>query len=192
MNNAEGEETLIYANTIHPITEWNRVLYIGMLLKTLKTWRGDFFLKFIKEHNPNFRCDVIEIEPNNIVALDKFSNEGIYGLYNIQFFLGDIVNFVKRPLRHKYDCVIWWHGPEHLTKESSLKTLQKFDNICKGISILGCPLGNDPYKDPVTGDSHLWDVNIKDLTSIGFKCITIDRTPYPIPSISAFKDHRNE
>lgn len=197
MNDAEGLETLQHAQTLHPLTNWNRVLYVGMLPKTLKQWRGDFYLKHIESINPGFSCDVIEIDKGNIRQLEAFCHKkGYINRFNLNFFLGDITDFVKTSIENKYDAVIWWHGPEHLPEEISIETLKQFGNICKGILILGCPLGHDPYEDIPTGDKHHWDVYPEDFENIGFECIEIKRCAVGKeaehrepgnPAISAFK-----
>jgi hypothetical protein len=200
MNDAEGLETLQFAHSIHPINNWNRVLYVGMHWRTLIRWRGDFYMRYIETINPGFTCDVLEIDQSNINRLQEHCVKiGHDKRFGIRFFLGDIIEYVKTPIEEKYDCVIWWHGPEHLEKEVSLDVLRGFENICQGVSILGCPHGHDPWEDPdpEVKDKHFWDVYNEDFEQLGYQCINPKRNnrgfrnkshrPEDDPSISAVR-----
>jgi hypothetical protein len=184
MNIDEGKQTLEWANEFFPIREWKSVLYIGVHPLTFNGWNGDYFLNVIKEQQPDTKCVIVEINPEYV---EIAKNNPVSKQHNIEYVCSDITRYVKNK-KDKFDCVIWWHGPEHVEKSESLKIIKSFEKICKGIIILGCPEGHDPYEESET-DKHFWDVYQNDFENLGYNTVLIDRSARgnPQPSISAIK-----
>lgn len=183
MNIDEGQETFDWTAPMLPLSEYKRILYVGMHPKTFYTWGGDYFLDRIKEHTPA-SCTVIEIEASFIEHLKAHP---LSAKHNVEYIHSSIQDFLATSDR-KFDCVIWWHGPEHLPKEDSLAVIQNFEKVLAnpGIMILGCPLGHQPYEDG--NDRHWWDVYEEDFQKLGYQTKLCDRWPRGAPpSISAAK-----
>ena len=146
---------------------------------------GDYFLRRIGEKT-RVDCTVVEI---NAAYIDELKSLSITKQYNISFVHSSIQDYLAST-NEKFDCVIWWHGPEHLQKKDSLQIILNFDKVCNpnSLIILGCPLGHQPYEDG--DDRHYWDVYEKDFKELGYHTIICDRSktwPGALPSISACK-----
>ena len=180
MNITEGKETLNWADTIFPLENYKSVLYVGMHPFTLSKWGGDYFLSHIERYTKT-KCTVVEI---NKKFIDFLSIHPIAKTHNFTFVHSSIQDFLVNTVE-KFDCVIWWHGPEHLSKNTSMEIIKGFEDVCSnGVIILGCPCGHDPYDDGE--DRHYWEVYPADFESLGFKTKLINRLNSP-PAISAIK-----
>ena len=60
MNIDEGKHALNIVNDIYPLSNWNRILYIGISDKTFREWNGDYFLHHISNHIQDFTCTIVE------------------------------------------------------------------------------------------------------------------------------------
>lgn len=78
--------------------------------------------------------DVLEIFPKNVERL-KWENLN-------KKMCGDVRNIDKiEGSQTSYDVIIWWHGPEHVTKKDFEKTLPKLLAKSKIGVIVGMPNG---------------------------------------------------
>ena len=179
----EGKPTLEFANTLFPITLWKTLLYIGVHPHTFGKWEGYYFLQHINAKENKIEIDVVEMQQENINASKAFE---VVKQYNINYICSRIEDYLKVSSKI-YDCIIWWHGPEHLPKQESLKIIKSLEEHCNGIIIMGCPCGKDPYN--VGYDKHLWVITEKDFTDIGYQTLILNRMDRgnPVPAVSALK-----
>ena len=110
----------------------------------------------------------------NITLLEAYSS-------NLKKYIGKYVvinaDITKFETGDKWDVVMWWHGPEHISKEELKPTLEKLERIAKKLVILGCPwgkylqgtIGGNPY------EVHKAYLYPKDLLKLGYLIETIGR-----------------
>jgi len=110
--------------------------------------------------------------------------------YNINYICTRIEDYLKASDK-KYDCIIWWHGPEHLPKQESLGVITSLEEHCSGIVIMGCPCGEDHYD--AGYDKHYWVITDKDFRDLGYQTLVFNRLDRgnPVPAVSAFKKINN-
>ena len=90
------------------------------------------------------------------------------------------------------DCLLFWHGPEHLLKEDFLELLPLLEAKYK-VLIFGMPLGEEPqgaaYGNP--WEEHISAWNTKEWEDLGYNVMEIhDGQPYP--HITTFKIQPSE
>lgn len=183
----EGKPTLEFANTLFPITSWRTLLYIGVHPQTFGDWNGDYFLRHINADRNQIEVDIVEMRQKNIDAAKTYNT---VKKYNINYICSRIEDYLKVSGK-LYDCVIWWHGPEHLPQKESLTVIKGLEEHCSGIVIMGCPCGEDPYD--VGYDKHLWIITDRDFRDIGYQTLVFNRLDRgnPVPAVSAFKKINN-
>jgi hypothetical protein len=59
-----------------------------------------------------------------------------------RLILGDVRNVDHMP--EMFDVVMWWHGPEHLSYDEILPTLQKLEAKAGRLIAVACPYGYYP------------------------------------------------
>jgi hypothetical protein len=79
------------------------------------------------------------------------------------------------------DCLMFWHGPEHLLKEEFLEILPKLEKKYKKL-IFGMPWGEEPqgaaYGNPFEEHVSAWDV--EEWEDLGYTVVkVVDRQKYP-------------
>lgn len=162
--------------------KWNKVLYIGWHPNTFNAWGGDWFIKHInsKRNNP---CEVYIIE-RYIKYFEQLKNHKLTKEHNIKCILGDIVNYKEFD---KYDLIIWWHGPEHVTEAQLYDCLNNFEKYNADI-ILGGPLGEDHYHEHESEDKHSCELSIEMFEERNYSYKIFDREQRNQgPHISAWK-----
>lgn len=79
------------------------------------------------------------------------------------------------------DCLMFWHGPEHLLKSEFLEILPELENKYKNL-IFGMPFGEEP-QGPVYGNPHEEHVSAWEpieWQELGYKVVPVfDRAKYP-------------
>lgn len=162
---------------------WNKILYIGWCPNTFNSWNGDWFIKHInKKRNNPAQINIIEKYKK---YYDLLSTHSLTKKYNIKSIHANIVNYNIKP--NDYDLIIWWHGPEHVTKDQLNLCLNKFE-IVKCDLILGGPLGHDTYHDPTSDDKHLCELSIDLFENRKYNYVVFDRIDRNQgPHISAWK-----
>ncbi len=76
-----------------------------------------------------------------------------------------------------FDCVLWWHGVEHISQDALAPTLARLEGIAPRV-VLGCPNGHSPQA-AVYGNAyerHQWDVRPNDLAALGYTVVAYDAT----------------
>jgi len=64
---------------------------------------------------------------------------------------------------------IWWHGPEHVEKDESVRAMDLIQSYSKMV-IIGCPIDFELYSDG-RNDSHGCKFEISDWMRYGFQHI---------------------
>lgn len=67
-----------------------------------------------------------------------------------KIILGDILN---TEIYQNVDCLLFWHGPEHIDKQTFLQKLPDIEKKVSKLIIFGMPLGYEP-QDVVYGNIH--------------------------------------
>ncbi len=95
-----------------------------------------------------------------------------------KIFLGDILN---TEIYENVDCLLFWHGPEHIVKDNFIKALPGIEKKVNKLIIFGMPLGYEP-QDIVYGNTHEihvseWQPN--DWKNLGYDVVVVrDRKQY--------------
>ena len=98
-------------------------------------------------------------------------------------------DITKFETEQKWDVIMWWHGPEHITKEDLPFILMNIEKMAKKLVILGCPFGrylqgihnNNPYQ---IHKNHLYP---SDLIKLGYSVETIGYKDKPGSNLLAWK-----
>lgn len=118
-----------------------------------------------------YKIDVLEIWKPNVQALDVMNRR--WKIFN-KIMLGDVRN-VEQILQHRYDVIVFWHGPEHLGLLHFASTMRKLGDFAKHLLICGCPWGDYP-QGAVKGneyEKHLSSLFPEDFKKLGFETSTI-------------------
>jgi len=103
----------------------------------------------------------------------------------------DVRKLGKFDLPHaRYDLVVWWHGPEHVTREELPATLQQIEGVCTGIVLLGCPWGRNP-QGAVGGNEyerHSGAHYPEDFNNLGYETAVLGGRDQQWSHIMAWKD----
>lgn len=123
--------------------------------------------------------DIMEIFKTNISDAVKA------GCPKDRIFQGNILDDAAYG---NYDCILFWHGPEHVHKTQWLKCLPSIEKHANKLIIFGMPLGEEPqgqvYGNPAEEHVSAWEPN--EWKSLGYTCIEVhDRVP---AHITAFKN----
>jgi len=133
----------------------------------------------------SYKIDVLEIWKPNVESLRILNRR--WKLFN-KIMLGD-VRRIEEILQHRYDVVIFWHGPEHLGRLDFAPTIRKLEDFAKHLLICGCPWGDYP-QGPVKGNPHEAHASSLDpwqFKALGFNTSTIRRSPGRGSNLLAWK-----
>ena len=126
-------------------------LYVGA-----SVWRAFLLDDLIRW---GWKTTVLEVWPTNV--------DCIRNTYNVPVIQGEVVT---SPINQTFDLVLWWHGPEHVTKENLPRALNSLETH-SSLIVLGCPENDSPqglvYDNPF--ETHLWNVSQDDLRQLGYK-----------------------
>lgn len=87
-----------------------------------------------------------------------------------------------------FDCVMWWHGCEHIPQADLAGTVARLEALAPAV-VLGCPNGHSP-QDTVYGNTaerHQWDVHASDLEALGYQVVAY--APVGRRHLLAWKGH---
>lgn len=84
---------------------------------------------------------------------------------------GDILDFETD---RKWDVVIWWHGPEHVTRDEWLFAVPYLEAMANKGVLFGCPWGVfvHPPVDNNPAQEHKHHLFPADFEALGYKCST--------------------
>jgi len=103
------------------IQSYKSILYIGANVvrqETLDLFRSE-------------QITILEVWPPNVADLLELGYKVIQG---------DVRELAKMDIG-KFDVVIWWHGPEHVEKESLPSILKAIKKIARCVAVVACPWG---------------------------------------------------
>lgn len=138
--------------------------------------RRHWWIKICDQNNIDWK--IIEVFHYNVIdALNK-------GCPSNKIILQDINNVSELP---NSDCLMFWHGPEHIEKSKFLDTLNKLESKYK-VLIFGMPLGHEPqgvcYNNPF--EEHVSSWTSEEWKTLGYNVEEVyDHQPYP--HITCFK-----
>ena len=131
--------------------------------------RRHWWIKICEQNN--IKWDILEIfKPNVIDAIEK-------GCPSERIINSSILNFDSYG---DYDCIMFWHGPEHIEKDIFMSNLPKIEEKAKELLILGMPLGEEEQPEVYGNkwEEHVSFFTPEDFDSIGYKSIEVhDRIP---------------
>ena len=142
---------------------YETLLYIGASPSRFELIDEFFYAKY--------KIDVLEIFEPNVQALEVLNRR--WKIFN-KIMLGD-VRKVEEILQHRYDVIVFWHGPEHIGLLDFVPTMKKLEDFAKRLLICGCPWGDYP-QGAVDGNEHEKHVSSlfpKDFQKLGFKTSTL-------------------
>jgi hypothetical protein len=124
-------------------------------------------------------CDINNIDWKIIEVFEHNVQDAIQkGCDENKIILENIANVDDLP---ESDCLMFWHGPEHLDKTIFLEILPKLEKKYK-ILIFGMPLGEEPqgvcYGNPFEEHISSWTTN--EWKEMGYEVMEVfDSQPYP-------------
>jgi len=133
-----------------------------------------------------YEIDVLEIFEPNVKALEAMNRR--WKIFK-NIMLGD-VREVEQILKHRYDVIVFWHGPEHLGLLDFKPTLRKLEDFALRLVICGCPWGDYP-QGAVKGnrhEKHRSSLFPADFQSLGFNVSTIRKHPGRGSNLLAWKE----
>ncbi len=137
------------------------VLYIGARAK-----RHDYIEEFFAVGNV---ITVIEVFPRNVEEMR--ANQCVS-----KVIAGDVCEIEKHGLG-KFDYVVWWHGPEHVTKKKAFPTIGKLEQMSRRAVIFGMPLGRveqrKAYQNTYEAHRSFWYKS--DWKKLGYRAVSIGR-----------------
>jgi len=148
--------------------EFKDLLYIGVAKNRFQ------FQTYL--NNLNYNITILEAHTPN---LEKYVDK--YTLIN-----ADVTKFETK---NKWDVIMWWHGPEHISKEELKPILQKLEFMANKLVILGCPWGmclqgvysGNPYQ---VHKNHIYPL---DLLELNYSVETIGKSDLPGSNLLAWK-----
>lgn len=131
-------------------------------------------------------CEANEVKWNIMEVYQPNIDDAINGgcpKDNIK--LGNILDTTQY---ENYDCILFWHGPEHIKKDVFINALPSIEAKANKLIIFGMPLGHEP-QDAAHGnpfERHESDWFVQDWQQLGYETIPVhDHQRYP--HITTFK-----
>jgi hypothetical protein len=136
-----------------------------------------------------FRVDVLEAWSPNAAALEKWNSENpTFGL----IWKGNIRTTSALADLPKYDVTMFWHGPEHVTREDLPFVLKNLEGLATRAVILGCPWGR--YSQDAIGgnpfERHVSSLYEEDFSAFGYRTSTIGTKDKKGSHLLAWKEIR--
>lgn len=137
---------------IPDILDHKSILYIGA--NKLRHWFLDKF------ENADYEIDIVEIYQDNCKWL---LSQGKYNVCN-----ANILNF---NFGKKYDIVFWYHGIEHVLKNSFINYLPNIKNNINKLAIFGCPYGKFKQDEVYNNENekHISEWSPNELINLGLQ-----------------------
>jgi hypothetical protein len=167
-NYTQREHTIIKVLTDNK--ELNIQSFLNVGFHSWEDSRTHWWIKICEENNINWK--ILEIFKNNV---EDTINKGC-SKEKIQ--LGNILNVNEY---ENVDCMLFWHGPEHIDKQTFIDTLPEIEKKVNKLIIFGMPLGYEP-QDVVYDNKyeiHLSEWHPEDWKKMGYDVIEVhDRARY--------------
>ena len=174
-NYTERESSVINILTENQKLELKSFLNVGF--HNWEDIRRHWWIRICEENNIDWK--ILEVFEGNVNdALNK-------GCPADKIILGNILDVNNYPT---IDCMLFWHGPEHINKEIFIKTLPEIENKVNKLIIFGMPLGFEP-QDVVYDNKyeiHLSEWQPSDWELLGYKTIIV-RDRMDFQHITAYK-----
>jgi len=156
------------------ILENNQHLKIKSFLNVgFRNWndlRNHWWIRICEENDIDWK--ILEIFKENV---DDTIRKGCPAN---KIMLGDILDVNKY---ENVDCLLFWHGPEHIDKATFLNMVSKIENKVNKLIIFGMPLGYEP-QDIVYGNKHEIHISewyLDDWKNLGYEIVEVhDRIKY--------------
>lgn len=89
----------------------------------------------------------------------------------------------------QYECIFWWHGPEHIRKSEFRAVLRNLEEITTKVIVMGCPWGWYPQGEIYGNkyEKHLSHWGYSTFRSEGFKIETLGHFEERGSNITAVK-----
>jgi hypothetical protein len=163
-------------------TDLNIKSFLNVGFHSWEDPRAHWWIKICNENNIDWK--ILEIFKFNVD--DTIAK----GCPKDKIILGDILNTSQYD---NFDCVLFWHGPEHVTKDVFLKVLPEIEKKANKIIIFGMPLGYEPqgaaYGNP--NEVHVSQWSTAEWQNLGYKVQEVhDRAQYQ--HITVYKILKNE
>lgn len=130
--------------------------------------------------------DVIEIWPRNYEGLRLWNKD--HPTFR-EIVCGDVREWAKAD---SHDCVMWWHGPEHVPKDELGPVLARLEAAARRIVVLACPSGRvlqgDAYGNP--WEAHTNHIYPHDLRDYGYRINIIGKTDREGSNLIGWKRRR--
>lgn len=121
------------------IKDIKRILYIG-------AFPGRYqLINLFRTMYKNVKIELLEVWAPNY---EHFKTNNVFD----EVHLGSAVNVKEQFKGEEFDLVVWWHGPEHVKKPLSIKTIGNIETLSK-YSLMGVPFGKRAQK--ATADGNL-------------------------------------
>jgi hypothetical protein len=162
--------------SIPDVGDYRSLLYIGANVERMEML--DLFIE------KGYRIDILEAWPENLAGLVEWAvSNGV----TIQHFIeGDVRTFDREKA---YDVVMWWHGPEHVTKEELPNVLHRLELAARHLVVLACPSGLSP-QDEVYGnpfERHSATLYATDMRDFNYKINILGKTDKPNSNLISWK-----
>ena len=141
--------------------------------------RNHWWVKFCNQNN--IKWNILEIFKKNITDAIKI------GCPENNIIEGDLL---KTQTYKNYDCILFWHGPEHVDKEIFLNKLPEIEKKANKLIIFGMPLGEE-IQGQIYGNK--WEEHISswekyEWEKLGYKTFIVhDRDPGHITAYKIIK-----
>lgn len=86
-----------------------------------------------------------------------------------------IGNILETDSYENSDCILFWHGPEHIERETFLENIKRIESKATKIIIFGMPYGEEA-QGPVYGNKYEEHVSAwyeEDFEKMGYQCIVL-------------------
>jgi len=155
--------------------DWNRVLYIGWH-PAITADGGGWYMEYIRFRRGGLDSEHTVLERYR-PYYERMLEHPLNKRYKVRGLNVDVVEWAP-VTEDRFDLIIWWHGPEHITAAQLVPTLQALERIGKYL-ILGGPEGVDnsyPVPEEGSGDSHKCVLSRKQFEELGYQTALFDRT----------------
>lgn len=164
------EREITVANILEDNGDLNIKSFLNVGFHDWQDIRRHWWIKICEENNIEWK--ILEIFNENVDdAIEK-------GCPKNKIIRGDILDVEKYDA---VDCLLFWHGPEHIKKDVFLKKLPEIEKKVNKLLIFGMPLGYEP-QGMVYGNKHEIHVSEwqpEEWENLGYNTIIVrDRPKY--------------